>query len=339
VDNERALKIELRQALDEVLPPAPWLEAAVRDDLRKRRSPGSVGRGPQVGHRAWPRTSMRLAAGVLIVVLAAAGAAVFLGLRNHSTQTVPAGALSIRAYQTMVGEDVNRVDTSEDASSCVTLQSVCPAPGHPGLNALYRWSDDLSASKPPARFAVIDVQMRGHLNTATSDLNALFAAYHAQDQTAFDNTGAEVQRQLGWLDAVARSVIYSKQETANAHIATIQAQKQTLAACTECVSLASTSQTDCALALMQSAICEGDVAFAESAIQQVLAALVQYAAPDSMAAQDALLQRDLAVADSGVLRMADAQLKGDQATFAEGHLQFEQFWSAVNADIASILGG
>jgi len=339
VDSERALKIELRQALDEVLPAAPWLEAAVRDDLRRRHSRGSAGRVSQLGHRAWPRTSMQLAAGVLIVVLAAAGAATFLVLRNHGSETEPAGALTISSYQAMVGEDVNRMDSSEDGSSCVTLQSVCPAPGHPVLNALYRWSDDLNASKPPARFAVIDLQMHGHLNTAISDLNALFAAYHAQDQTAFDNTGAELQRQLGWLDAVSRSVIYSKQETANAHIATIQAQKQTLAACTECVSLASTSQTDCTLALMQSAICEGDVAFAESAIQDVLAAVVQYAAPDSMAAQDALLERDLAVADSGVLRMADAQVKGDQSTFAEGHLQFEQFWAVVNADIASILGG
>lgn len=339
MDNERALKIELSRALDEVVPPAPWLEAAVREDLRKRRSPGSLEHVSQQGRRAWPRVPMQLAAGVLVAVLALAAVATFFELRPRSTQASPAGALSISSYQAMVGEDVNRMDAAGDPSSCTSLQSVCPAPGHPLLNALYRWSDDLSGSKPPARFAVIDTQIRYHVKTAIDDLNALFAAYRAQDQAAFDNTGNAFQRQLEWLDAVSRSVIYSRQETADAHIATIQAQEQSLAACSECRSLASTNQTECSLAAMQSATCEGDVAYAKSAIQDVEVAVVRYAAPDSMAAQDALLQRDLAVADSAVMRMAFAQLIGDQSGFAEGHLQFEQFWSAVNADIASILGG
>ena len=339
MDNERALKIELRQALDDVLPPAPWLEAAVREDLRKRRSLGSLERGSQHGRRAWPRTPMQLAAGVLVVVLALAAVATFFELRSRSTQVAPAGALTIRAYQAMVGDDVNRLDSSGDATSCATLQSVCPAPGHPVLTALYRWSDDLSRSQPPARFSVIDGQLRHHLDYAILFLNAVFAAYHAQDQTAFDDAGNAFQRQIEWLDAVSRSVIYSMQETANAHIATIQAQKQNLAACTECQSLASTSQNECALTEMQKATCEADVAYAKTAIQDAEATVVRYAAPDSMAVQDALLQRDLSVADAAVLKMANAQLTDDQALFASGHLQFEQFWPQVNADIASILGG
>jgi hypothetical protein len=333
------LKIELSRALDEVLPPAPWLEAVVRDDLRKRRSLNREQGTSRPMRMAWPRALMQLAAGVLIIVLAAAAAATFLGPRYRTPQNAPAGALSINAYQAMVGEDVNRMDSSEDGTSCVTLQSVCPAPGHPVLNALYRWSDDLSGSKPPARFAVIDLQMRYHLNSAISDLNALFAASHAQDQTAFDNAGNEFQRQTAWLDAVSRSIIYSQQETAAAHITTIQSQKQSLSACGECQSLASSRETDCALTAMQTATCEADVAYAKTAVQDFEYALVRYAAPDSMETQEALLQRDLAVADSAVLRMASAQLIGDQSTFASGHLLFEQFWPAVNADIAGILGG
>jgi hypothetical protein len=339
VDSERALKIELSRALDEVLPPAPWLEAAVKDDLRKRRSLNRAQSTSRLMRTAWPRTPMQLAAAVLIIVLAAAAAATFLGLRYHTPQSAPAGPLSINAYQAMVGEDVNRMDSSEDASSCVTLQSACPAPGHPVLNALYRWKDDLSGSKPPARFAVIDGQMRYHVDYAILYLNAVFAAYHAKDQTAFDNAGNEFQRQTGWLDAVSRSIIYSQQETAAAHSATIQAQKQRLAACNECQSLASSSQADCALTVMQTATCEADVAYAKSAVQDVEAALVRYSAPDSMTDQEALLHRDLGVADSAVLRMANGQLIGDQSTFASGHLLFEQFWPAVEADIATILGG
>ena len=70
MDNERALKIELRRALDEVLPPAPWLEAAVREDLRKRRSSRSASRGQSKPLMVWPRSAMQLAAILLIVLVA-----------------------------------------------------------------------------------------------------------------------------------------------------------------------------------------------------------------------------------------------------------------------------
>jgi hypothetical protein len=143
VDSERALKIELRQALDEVLPAAPWLEAAVRDDLRKRRSRSAVNKGrgtSRLVQTVWPRTPMQVAAGVFIVLLAAAAVAAFLGLRSHATQTEPAGPLSIAAYQTMVGEDSNLAASSGDITSCTSLQSICPAPRSSTCSCVSTWA-------------------------------------------------------------------------------------------------------------------------------------------------------------------------------------------------------
>jgi len=103
---------------------------------------------------------------------------------------------------------------------------------------------------------------------------------------------AQQFRQLAWLDAVSRSVIYSQQETAAAHIATLHAQQQNRNACTECQALATSDPTDCAG--MQTATCEADVAYAKSAIQDVEAAVVRYAAPDSAAALAQLCQPEAA---------------------------------------------
>jgi hypothetical protein len=63
------------------------------------------------------------------------------------------------------------------------------------------------------------------------------------------------------------------------------------------------------------------------------------AAPSSLAAQDARLQKDLAQADTGVLAITKAELTGDQAGFDGGRLLLRQALPAINADIASILGG
>lgn len=68
MDSERQLKIELGRALDEVLPPVPWLDAAVSEDLRKRRFGKSVDRsaGTQRRSKAFLRPAMGLVAGVLV---------------------------------------------------------------------------------------------------------------------------------------------------------------------------------------------------------------------------------------------------------------------------------
>ena len=95
MDNDRELRTAFRRALDDVLPPVPWLEAAVREDLHKRRTRRSVD-GSSTKTR--PTDTMlrhsivQLAAGLLILVLAAAAVVTFLELRYPAPQSAPAGA-------------------------------------------------------------------------------------------------------------------------------------------------------------------------------------------------------------------------------------------------------
>jgi hypothetical protein len=117
----------------------------------------------------------------------------------------------------------------------------------------------------------------------------------------------------------------------------VRAAKQRLDACQDCQQLAGTSKLDCAGLLASP--CEGDVAYAKSAIQALQAAVIRVAAPRSMAAQDARLQNDLAEADTGVLAMANAEVAGDPAAFNAGRLVFQHAVPAINTDVARILGG
>jgi hypothetical protein len=97
VDNDRALKTAFRRALDDVLPPIPWLEAAVAEDLRTRSGRRSVDGSPsktQPRRAASPRPVIQLAATVLIVVLATAAIVTFLELRFSDVGMAPAGAIT-----------------------------------------------------------------------------------------------------------------------------------------------------------------------------------------------------------------------------------------------------
>jgi len=86
VDKESDLSNEFHIALDAVLPPAPWLAAAVRQHLRRerpRRRPAD-----RMALR-FPRNAQRVAAVLLLIVLAATAMGAFLVA--HHAFIVPAG--------------------------------------------------------------------------------------------------------------------------------------------------------------------------------------------------------------------------------------------------------
>lgn len=337
MSSEQDLKSGLRRALDQVLPPVPWLEVAVTDDFRRRRQYGSAGsrRTSKRGRMVLPRPLVQLAAGLLIAALAAAAAATFFELRYHAPQSAPAA--SPKAYLAIVYRDVNQADSSGDGTSCATLQSTCPMPGRPVFAALQRWLGDLNGFQTPSKFAVIDGQLRRHLVSTSSVLNAVVTAYQAQDQTGLDSANYALSHQFEWLDNVAESILQSNPVDAPAYIASVRIAKQTLDACSTCQSLILSGQPDCSA--VQSVICQHDIFVAMSAIEPFEANLVRYSPPSSLAARDQVLQRDLAQADTAVLAMADAQLTGDQAGFDAGRLALLKVWPAFDSDAAGILGG
>jgi hypothetical protein len=331
--DEQILFDRVHQALDVEVPAGAYEQ--LRKTLASRSVDRSQGKSP-LGRAAWPRPAMQLAAAVLVVVLAAAAVVTFVQLRTTAPRSAP--AVSIEAYKTMLNRDVSRLDSAGNGVSCTTLQSTCPQPGKPVLKAYQRWLDDLNGSEPPAKFAVIDAQMRKHLAAAISDINTVYAAYAARNQDGLDRAGNETQRQGDWLNVVASTIVNSRQGTAAGYAdSVLAARRQGLDVCPECQLLSSSGPIDCTGS--QESNCEGDVAYAKSAIEDLEAAVMRVAAPGSLAAQDALLQRDLAEADTAVLAMATALLTGDQGGFSAGRLLFQHAFPAVNAEVAGILGG
>jgi hypothetical protein len=108
VDNERQLRTVFRRALDDVLPPVPWLEAAVTENLRRRRTHRSVDipRKSQPIRTGLPRPVVQLAAALLILVLAAVAVVTFLELRYSALQSAPAGALTTPSPSAPLGGPV-----------------------------------------------------------------------------------------------------------------------------------------------------------------------------------------------------------------------------------------
>jgi hypothetical protein len=335
MDNERALKVELRQALDEVLPPAPWLEAAVKEDLRNRRSRRDMGSGSDNGRRAWARPPMQLVAGLLILLLAAAAMAALVELRYFNPRSEPA-ALELASYQAMVGGDVNRLIYSGSGIDCTTVQANCGGPGRDVLAALQRFLDDLTRSQPPASLAVTNSLLRRHLAEGIADFNGVLAAYAAKDQVALDRDNYLFNAQGEWVSAITTSISQSQQGTVASYIDSVRAGKQGMATCNGCRPLQLAGH-DCTE--IQTVRCEADVVYAKLDIETLESALVNVTPPSSLADQDALLQRDLAQADAAVLALARAQLTGDQAGFDTARASLAQKLPAIDADLAGIVGG
>lgn len=337
MNSEQELKTGLRQALDQALPPVPWLETAVTEDFRRRldRSADRSGGQSRRGHMVLRRPLFQLAAGLLVLALAAAATATFIELRYHSPQSAPAGS-DPKAYQSMVNRDVNQADSSGDGTSCATLQSTCPMPGRPVLAALQRWLGDLNGFETPSKYALIDGQLRRHLVSTSSVLNAVVTAYQAHDQTGLDSANYALSHQFDWLDTVAQSIVQSRQVNSAAYLESVRIEKQSFDGCSTCLSLIGNGQLDCTA--IQSVSCQHDVFVAMSTIEPFEATLVRFSPPTSLAAQDQGLQRDLAQADTAVLAMANAQLTGDQAGFTAGLVLLRQVWPAIDADAAHIIG-
>jgi hypothetical protein len=177
--------------------------------------------------------------------------------------------------------------------------------------------------------------MRHHLAAAIADLNGMFAAYVAKDQTALDRDNYLLTAQGEWVIAIATSISQSHQGTVATYVESARAGKQGIALCNGCRPLQLAGQ-DCTE--IQTLKCEADVVYAKLDIESLASALVTVTAPSALADQDALLQRDLAQADAGVLAMAAAQLAGDPAGFNTGRVLFGQSLPAIDADLAGILG-
>lgn len=330
--DEHLLFERLHDALDVETPPGAYERLRI-----------ALAKSPAKPH-AWPVLRMggsnmgfRLAAGLAVVALAVAIAAAFFATHNTTTGSVPAGSgQAIQVYQKLVADDDATANATWSAPCDTTTHTGCQGDAGRGVIALQKWLDDLNQSPPPARFAIVDGQLRQHLTAAISALNSMLAAVQAQNQDGIDRAYVVGASSRAWTDAVTPSIVSSRQVTAASYRDSVRAQSSAFTSCGDCNVLTGQSQIDCSQNLD---FCETLLDGTELQVASLQAAVAAFAAPASLTAKDASLQQDLARADSALIAMRVAVSAGDRAGFDAGRATLRVALPAVSQDVATILNG
>lgn len=330
--DEHLLFERLHDALDVETPPGAY-----------ERLRFALTKSPARSH-AWPvlriggsKMGFRLAAGLAVVALAAAIAAAFFAAHNTTTGSVPAGSgQAIQVYQRLVADDDATANATWSAPCDTTTHTGCQGDATRALVALHQWLDDLNRSEPPARFLVVDAQLRLHISGSISGLNALLSAIQANDQNAMDRAYLWAAEGRAWTDAVVPGIVSSKQVSAAEYTNSVQAQSNFLTSCADCQVLTGQSSIDCT---QNPDFCDTLLGGTELQVASLQTALAAFGAPASLSAKDLRLQQDLAQADSALIGMRAALSTRDQAGFNAGRAALRPALAAVSQDVAAILNG
>ncbi len=277
------------------------------------------------------KMGFRVAAGFTLLVLMSAIVAAYLAIHNATSSRVPAGSgQTIAAYQALVSADDTKAIATWSAPCDTTTHTGCEGDATRAIVALQQWLDDLNRSEPPARFAIVDAQLRLHLSASIAALNALLAASHANDEGGMNRAYLSGLAGRVWTDTVVPSIVSSKQVSATAYTNTVRAQGSSLTGCADCGVLTGQSHIDCS---QNQDFCQTLLDGTDLQVASLQAAVAAFAAPDSLSARDTRLQQDLARADSAVISMRAAVLTGNQGGFDAGRITLRTALAAVNQDI------
>src|SRR5690348_8954682 len=278
---------------------------------------------------------LKLLAAALAILLLVAAAGALIGLRLASPGPTPARQqLSVTAYQALIQQESVHWSSVGDSTTCIDLQSVCPAPGRPVQTALKLWLNDLGKIEPPARFAVVDSLLRVHIGAQIADLDEIFAAYAARDEIALTNWYYAGGQEASWISDVADTIVASRPVTAVRYVASVRLEQANLAACDACSSFAGSAPLSC---IDPRALCKFDAFDARGVIEVFEATVVKNAAPAGLSGLDAQLQGDLASADRDLENIATAILTANQAGLDASRPSLAGALRRVGADITRIL--
>jgi hypothetical protein len=334
---ENLLFTRIHDALDVPIPPGAY--ERLRAELTKR--PVRASRWPALEAR-WEKTGFKLAASLAIIsIVAAAAAALAIQSAGHNSSSAGSG-MSIAAYKKMVGDDYNAVIStysSPYAQPCeVGVHSACVAGSIRGLPTLQKWIDDLSGPEIPARFAVVNAEMRQHLLQTVAAQHDVIAAGQANDGPAMDRAIIVAVYGGQWTNTVVPGITSSIKVDGPRYVSVVTSAKKYFETCiSTCTLLVSAQAASCTT--------NGGVPcvqlFDEIGVvyATLSTTLVQYAAPDSLATEDTRLQTDLAAADSVLRTMRVAVADNDQAGINSGVVQLLQLNARIDRDASSITGG
>jgi hypothetical protein len=330
---EQQLFTRMHDALDVPTPPGAY--ERLRTQLTKK--PVRQFRWPALQTR-WSKMSFRFAAGLAIIAIVAAAAAAAVAIHNSTNNVAPAGPrMSILAYQTMVSND-NAAALSTYSGPCdIGVHSGCSADATRAIPVLQKWIDDLSRPDTPGRFVVINAEMRQHLSQSLAAQSDIIAAVKANNGPATDRAFIVAVFGADWTGTVVPGIVASKQVDATTYTRQVAQQvKQNSDSCANCTLLTSADAKSCTTNGGVPCLDLFDYVAFDFAVFSTT--LVQYAAPDSLAAKDARLQNDLASADAVLLVMRLAVANNDQAGINSGITQLLRLKSQIVFDAAKITG-
>ncbi len=328
--DDRTLFDRMHDALD-IEPPAGAFE---RMRIALAKSPATPHGWPVFRMRG-TKMGFRLAAGVTLLVLVGAIVAAYLAAHNATSSRVPAGSgQTVAAYQNLVNVDDQKAIATWSAPCDTSTHTGCRVDATGAIPALQNWLDDLNRSDPPARFLIVDAQLRLHLSASIAALNALLAASQTNDSSGMDRAYLLGLAGRAWTDTVVPSIVASKQVTAAVYVNSVHAAGATMIACTSCQILDGPTQIDCSQ--NQAPTCQDLLDSTAAPVAGFQSALAASSAPASQSAADTRLQQDLAQADSALVTMYAALSRGDQAGFNAGRDTLRSAFSAVDLDVSAI---
>jgi hypothetical protein len=301
----------------------------------------ALAKSPAKPH-GWPvfrmrgsKMGFRLAAGFTLLVLVGAIVAAYLAAHNATSSRVPAGSgQTIAAYQNLVNVDDQNAIATWSAPCDTSTHAGCRADATRAIVALQQWLDDLNRSEPPARFLIVDAQLRLHLSGSIAALNALLAASQANDANGMDRAYLLGLAGRTWTDTVVPGIVSSKQVNAVAYVASVRDEGNAMTSCTNCQILDGPTNLDCSQ--NQTPTCQDLLDATAGPVAGFQFALAASSAPASLSAADTRLQQDLAQADSALIAMGAALSTGDQTGFNAARATLRTAFSAMDLDVSVI---
>ena len=280
-------------------------------------------------HMRWTRMSLRLTAAVAVVVIAIALVAAYIAAQRPSVGSVPASD-SVAAYQSMVQANYNAWRSAPFNCDAFTA-SACATDLATNQAVLLKWRTELESFRTPNQFAVIDAQLRKHLDAMFQKLGVAATAAHSHDQSQFDNAMFYGRIDVTWLDHAAQAIAISRGAISSQYTALVHAERATLIGCSSCQQ--DLTLSDCTT--IGDPICPHDVVTDSDFLGLMQADFVKTAAPVEFSDQSSTLQSDLAQADNALMAAGNALLRNDSVALKSARAAYLDAMTAVLADLQS----
>jgi len=281
------------------------------------------------------RMGFRLAAALVTVVIVVVAVIAYVSLHHSTTRIVPANhGQDIRPYQALIARDYAKTFASEGGHCESIADTACKAEMGRFIANVQTWIQDLNAFTPPSRLGKVDAMLRIHLAQAVKTGNMVIAAQQAGNAATFAAASTAHFPVRAFIVDIAPAIANTHVMSSATYLSTVRDQMDLLSSCTPCARYLATPSVTCTKPVLLQ--CIDDVVAVDAQVYDFESTVVQDAAPSSLAAKDANLQRDLVAADEALMSMIDASLAGSSTGFTSAAASAQASMTAAAADVKSL---